>query len=736
MAETSIKISLELADKAAQKALSDFIDKSSKADKSMGDLKDHGAGTFQDIALHIGKATGAYEIFAGNLAANLTVKAFELLTEAAHALFDTFVIEGVHAAQKNQDAINAMNSSLAQSGRYSREASLDIQKFAESLESTSTFSHDVILNSAALIQSLANLDSNGLKRATQAAADLSARLGRDLPSSAELVAKAANGNVTALQKLGITIQKGQDNAETFEHALTALEEHFGGAAASKLNTYSGAVQHAAINFENWTEEVGNFIILNPAVIAVVNELSNIFKELSEGTRNQTQGFKLVGEALSTFLSIGAFAVQEVDLIIRLFQTLYGVAQVITVPLGLITLAVRTMSVGFSKANEEFQAFGASAVKNLTALGKNGDGALKGISDDMLRLKEAADKGLASMANGATAAIEPLNNTKAKTAELTEEMKRAQERLKSFAEDLLKQADASKTAATQQISDAQAKAAAEVEAQQSLLQLKLINAVQFETQKAAIEAEFARIQEAAQVEEFQKDNQRLAQARAQNLITEQEFIKAKTQLATNFVASQAKMDAENNKRELREKTDLALAEKRLNEEKVRAVGDTFGALSSLMQSSNRQLFEIGKASAIASATINTYEAITKTMASVPYPFNIPLAIAQGVAGFVQVANIANTSPPSFEQGGIVPGTSFTGDNVVANVNSGEMILNRNQQASLFKLANGGGQSAGIDYGQMYLAFKQALSEEQVIVNIGGRAIVDTVRAELKAGRTFA
>ena len=43
--------------------------------------------------------------------------------------------------------------------------------------------------------------------------------------------------------------------------------------------------------------------------------------------------------------------------------------------------------------------------------------------------------------------------------------------------------------------------------------------------------------------------------------------------------------------------------------------------------------------------------------------------------------------AFASGGIVPGNSFSGDNVVARVNSGEMILNGAQQARLFDIANG-------------------------------------------------
>jgi hypothetical protein len=43
-----------------------------------------------------------------------------------------------------------------------------------------------------------------------------------------------------------------------------------------------------------------------------------------------------------------------------------------------------------------------------------------------------------------------------------------------------------------------------------------------------------------------------------------------------------------------------------------------------------------------------------------------------------------SAPKFAKGGIVPGSSFSGDKITAQVNSGEMILNRRQQAKLFDM----------------------------------------------------
>ena len=50
--------------------------------------------------------------------------------------------------------------------------------------------------------------------------------------------------------------------------------------------------------------------------------------------------------------------------------------------------------------------------------------------------------------------------------------------------------------------------------------------------------------------------------------------------------------------------------------------------------------------------------------------------------------AMASVPKFATGGIVDGSSFYGDRVLARVNSGEMILNRSQQKNLFSLINNG------------------------------------------------
>ena len=96
------------------------------------------------------------------------------------------------------------------------------------------------------------------------------------------------------------------------------------------------------------------------------------------------------------------------------------------------------------------------------------------------------------------------------------------------------------------------------------------------------------------------------------------------------------------------------------------------------------------------TANTAAAASeagKSAAKLPFPWNIVAiggAIAAALAAFAMI--------PKFATGGIVQG-STSGDNNLARVNGGEMILNGRQQATLFQIANGKGIRTVSDGGKV-------------------------------------
>lgn len=82
--------------------------------------------------------------------------------------------------------------------------------------------------------------------------------------------------------------------------------------------------------------------------------------------------------------------------------------------------------------------------------------------------------------------------------------------------------------------------------------------------------------------------------------------------------------------------------------------------------------------------------TASAAALPFPANIA-AIASIVATITALfASFAG----SFADGGIIGGGTFHGDNMIARVNAGEMILNPKQQSNLFRALDSGGATGGL------------------------------------------
>lgn len=86
---------------------------------------------------------------------------------------------------------------------------------------------------------------------------------------------------------------------------------------------------------------------------------------------------------------------------------------------------------------------------------------------------------------------------------------------------------------------------------------------------------------------------------------------------------------------------------LQAERIQAVQDYFGEVATLSRSGNATLAAIGKAAAIAQATIDGILAVQKTLATIPPPLNIPAA---AVMAGVQAANVARIA--AMEKGGRV------------------------------------------------------------------------------------
>ena len=221
----------------------------------------------------------------------------------------------------------------------------------------------------------------------------------------------------------------------------------------------------------------------------------------------------------------------------------------------------------------------------------------------------------------------------------------------------------------------------------------------------------------------KDEEAAAQAELQNAIEEQAALlslDAETKQALGMSQEQYELlvlESEKRIQEAKEKT--IQTEQKKAAMQMKAIGDIFGGMTDILDEfseENEELAGIEKMLSLAKIAMSTgvalAEGIAAAQAAGPYPANL-VAIATTVAAIM--ANIASAisvvNSAKFAQGGIVPGNSYYGDKVPAQLNSGEMLLNREQQTKLFRMINQPMTSdRAMDFDQMVDAFSTALSEQ--------------------------
>lgn len=124
------------------------------------------------------------------------------------------------------------------------------------------------------------------------------------------------------------------------------------------------------------------------------------------------------------------------------------------------------------------------------------------------------------------------------------------------------------------------------------------------------------------------------------------------------------------------------------ESLRATSDIFGSLGSIAGTAGEDFLaaSIGMMGNISNMILQLQALTTaqgvSSASKLPFPANLA-AIATVVATIASVF----ASLPKFAEGGIIGGSSYFGDKLLARVNSGEMILNQRQQGRLLSLTSG-------------------------------------------------
>jgi len=158
--------------------------------------------------------------------------------------------------------------------------------------------------------------------------------------------------------------------------------------------------------------------------------------------------------------------------------------------------------------------------------------------------------------------------------------------------------------------------------------------------------------------------------------------------------------------------------------IQQLGSSIAQLGSQVQ---EPVLNIAGTIAQAIATMVLGYAEASKDASKLTPFGWIAFAATGLATLLtMIASIKSATSGSYAHGGIIPGGSYSGDRLTANVNSGEMIINRRQQLQLWRMVQAPLASApqyttpsSMVPSLNLAALRNSFGAQRVDVNVSGR-----------------
>ena len=694
MAENTVQVELSIEEQKALKALTTL----SKKFEEFGD----------DAQKSIKKSDLALASFAGNLAAIAAAKGLELVSDGFRFLVGS-IGEATKMAAESQQAQANLSIALAQTGKFTVAGAKAFEDYADSVEKSTGISGEAVLETASFIQQINKLSQQDLKKATQATIDFSAALNVDLGTASSLVGKAIEGNTTGLKKFGIEVQKGATDTERLNNVLTALQG-VSGAAEAKTKTFAGGFALFNVAIEDFRKAIGFLIIENPAVIASLKGLSQglqFFTGILTANKGAITDF--ITNAVIKLVESLRFAADVVVFFNKAFAGFEIVGKIFQQGLFIAENAIRSFGLAINEgvvAIREFAGLDVSEsqrkyIENQKALVEINKENVAGIDKEISAIMSRTNAQNRAVTDTTNVVI---NSTKA-------------------ALDAQKTAQEEGNAAFFESINARAAIAAEGEQ-------KVVDAVQL-------------VRDAAKARELEKANE---ETLSKQLATEADFqflqerlgkeealreVARATELSKTggHNAAILSLQAARAKAEQKGIFQVQKYEELSQQQRLDNLKSTLGSIATLQSSGSKELFMIGKAAALGMATIDGIQAVQKALASAPPPFNYALAAAVGLATAANVAKIAAQQPPKFADGGIVGGNSFSGDRVTAQLNSGEMVLNRQQQTRLFNMAENGGSSTVVN---AINALGDRIANMNIIVQANSREIARLVRDERQAG----
>lgn len=526
-----------------------------------------------------------------------------------------FLWSSVKAAAENARAVNTLSAAFKNVGYTAQGALKQAQDFASKMQNLTGIADEAFLNAQRL---LANYGVVGEKaqEAVQAAYALSIGRSMDFSAAMDLVAKAAAGQTQALSRVGIVLGDNVSPAQKFDAVLGQINDKFGATAKAAMGDTITQVNALKESWGDFKEQIGKYVI--PALMEVIKwgqQAVNILNQVFGHQQSVLQ--KMYQKEQAEIAKLSKELEREKDLRERMSW------QDQTARNARIEKLEEELKKHKTLRDELQEQFNARARNTKVEM-------------------QAAEQQAAAIEKNRIAQIKK-NAEKEKEVDLIkkaaeEEQKRVRQVLNDAGVGPKQTTSGWDTSSYQNkdpMSMANMLTGTDLDETQRFLQ-------NIEEQKYGLEDLYKK-----KLELLQKGN-----------LDDQTYLDAKKKLDAQY------------------RTQTALLDEQLAQRRQKTMATALNNLASLQNSSNKKMAEVGKAAAIAQATIDTYKAANaaySAMAGIPIigpALGAAAAAAAIVAGLNNVAQISNIK---LAEGGLVKAVTGGIPAVIGEGGSDEAVL---------------------------------------------------------------
>jgi hypothetical protein len=224
--------------------------------------------------------------------------AFAVAGAAALAYAGALLVDGVKAAVEDEAAQVKLATAIQNVTTATDATIASVESYITQTALAVGVSDDELRPSfARLVKSTGDVEA--AMKLQGIALDASVGSGKSLETTSNLIAKAFDGNTSALAKLDIGLTAAELKTMSFDQAIAAVTATYEGSANAAADTFAGKIDRLKIAFDEGKETVGAFVLdaITPMVTLFVDK---VIPTLSTLATDIGEDLQPVFESLGTF----------------------------------------------------------------------------------------------------------------------------------------------------------------------------------------------------------------------------------------------------------------------------------------------------------------------------------------------------------------------------------------------------------------------------------------------------